>query len=305
LGLVRCFNLTTDCYSFGATKKGSLPNFHHKTISPFALSCLDEFVRRGGGVLAIHSATASFKQEPRYFEILGGRFRMHGAVEIFTVYQTRTADEVFGALAPFQIRDELYIHELEPEITIHFETMHEGQSVPVVWTRREPRLLCCAGAHRREYEAPDGTRYFETRPDVGMSKLRLGIVGCGDIAGFTALVSKLVPPLQLAACCDVDAERVTGMSNKEVAEALLISTYTVQVHLRNIFGKLGVDSRTEAAAYALSQGWIKPEGNSTMQRLRLRYQVTLATFLPLVIFAMLSAGVVGYALRKIPSDLIP
>ena len=54
----------------------------------------------------------------------------------------------------------------------------------------------------------------------------------------------------------------TGMSNKEVAEALFISTYTVQVHLRNIFGKLGVDSRTEAVAYALSQGWIKPEGNS-------------------------------------------
>ena len=59
--------------------------FHHKAISPSALACLDEFVRRGGGVLAIHSATASFKQEPRYFEILGGRFRVHGAVQTFKV----------------------------------------------------------------------------------------------------------------------------------------------------------------------------------------------------------------------------
>jgi DNA-binding NarL/FixJ family response regulator len=48
-----------------------------------------------------------------------------------------------------------------------------------------------------------------------------------------------------------------GLSNKEIAERLVISTYTVQVHLRNIFGKLGVDNRTEAVTYALGQGWIK------------------------------------------------
>lgn len=40
-----------------------------------------------------------------------------------------------------------------------------------------------------------------------MKKLRLGIVGCGDIAGFTALVSRLVPQVSLAACCDVNTER--------------------------------------------------------------------------------------------------
>ncbi|MHB9092301.1 MAG: LuxR C-terminal-related transcriptional regulator, partial [Chloroflexota bacterium] len=48
-----------------------------------------------------------------------------------------------------------------------------------------------------------------------------------------------------------------GMANKEIAEALCISTFTVQVHLRNIYAKLGVDNRTEAVTYALSQGWIK------------------------------------------------
>lgn len=50
-----------------------------------------------------------------------------------------------------------------------------------------------------------------------------------------------------------------GMANKEIAEALCISSYTVQVHLRNIFGKLGVDNRTEAVTYALAHGWIKLE----------------------------------------------
>jgi DNA-binding NarL/FixJ family response regulator len=50
-----------------------------------------------------------------------------------------------------------------------------------------------------------------------------------------------------------------GKSNKEVGELLHISPHTVQVHLRNIYGKLGVNSRTEAVAYALSQEWIRGE----------------------------------------------
>ena len=41
-----------------------------------------------------------------------------------------------------------------------------------------------------------------------MTKLNLGIVGCGDIAGYTALISKLVPQVRLSACCDINTERV-------------------------------------------------------------------------------------------------
>jgi NarL family two-component system response regulator LiaR len=50
-----------------------------------------------------------------------------------------------------------------------------------------------------------------------------------------------------------------GMSNKEIAEALVISVRTVQTHLVNIFHKLEVGSRTEAVLSALRKGWITIE----------------------------------------------
>ena len=65
-----------------------------------------------------------------------------------------------------------------------------------------------------------------------------------------ALTDREVEVLRLAA---------KGLTNKAIGQRLAISDRTVQGHLANIYGKLNVNSRTEAVTEALKQGWITIE----------------------------------------------
>ncbi len=47
-----------------------------------------------------------------------------------------------------------------------------------------------------------------------------------------------------------------GLSNKEIADKLVLSPRTVQAHFANIFSKLQVGSRTEAVLQGLRRRWI-------------------------------------------------
>lgn len=132
--------------------------FHHKKISETALAIFDEFVSNGGGVVGVHSATAAFQQQRHYFEILGGRFVGHGPVEYFEIVPVTDSD-IFGSIPAFTIRDELYIHELEPGIETHFSAKLEGKEIPVVWTYRYSKGKVC-------YAVPGHTTRSLKHPSV-------------------------------------------------------------------------------------------------------------------------------------------
>ena len=116
-------------------------HYHHSRISNTAFGKFEQFVKNGGGTLSIHATTASFKDAMPYFKILGGRFIGHGVVEDFEVQRVR--DDIFGNVENFIVKDELYIHELELGIQVHFTAKLEGKEIPVVWTYRYGKGKVC------------------------------------------------------------------------------------------------------------------------------------------------------------------
>lgn len=62
--------------------------------------------------------------------------------------------------------------------------------------------------------------------------------------------------------CELLQLVATGASNKEISQKLFISINTVKVHLRNIYTKLEVASRTEAAMWAVQNGLVDAGGRA-------------------------------------------
>ncbi len=54
-----------------------------------------------------------------------------------------------------------------------------------------------------------------------------------------------------------------GQSNKQIAHSLHIAEKTVKVHVSNILGKLGVQSRTQATLYAIRVGLVSASSPET------------------------------------------
>jgi DNA-binding CsgD family transcriptional regulator len=67
-----------------------------------------------------------------------------------------------------------------------------------------------------------------------------------DVSGFR-LTAREVEVLRLV---------VEGHSDRQIGEALFIGARTVQTHVANLFAKLGVNTRAEAAAVAVRQGLV-------------------------------------------------
>jgi DNA-binding NarL/FixJ family response regulator len=53
-----------------------------------------------------------------------------------------------------------------------------------------------------------------------------------------------------------------GLSNKAIAERLVLSEKTVKTHVSALLAKLQVSSRTEATLYALREGWVALDDDS-------------------------------------------
>jgi DNA-binding NarL/FixJ family response regulator len=126
-----------------------------------------------------------------------------------------------------------------------FALLEAGAAGYILKNAREEELI---GAIRSVFEGES-----VLHPSIAKKVLNRFSAQSQSAPGAQAEVDSL-SPREL----EVIRAAATGDTNKEIAKVLDISPRTVQVHLANIFSKLGVGSRTEAVLYGIRRGWIDP-----------------------------------------------
>ncbi len=122
---------------------------HQSRISKSALKSLEMFIVKGGGLLALHSASSCFEKHQVYQDIIGGRLVSHEPVQPFSVEPCSARTKVFSSPKRFVIQDAHLIHEIDPEVEVHFETNFTEIRSPVVWSNPYflGRVIYCSLGH--------------------------------------------------------------------------------------------------------------------------------------------------------------
>ncbi len=109
---------------------------------------LAKFVEAGGGVVGVHSASDSFKNSDRYWQLIGGRFSGHG----HGTYKVEFVDEwhpITVGLSDFEITDESYQHTYHPKADLHVIAKKRGDDRNMAWVKSvgRGRLVYLANGH--------------------------------------------------------------------------------------------------------------------------------------------------------------
>ena len=123
------------------------------------------------------------------------------------------------------------------------DLMHDMRT-PLAAIRGQVELL----RDRLANGSADRADFAEGLQDIDVAAARLGRL-LGELAGCHVPGAEASPELSQREL-DVLQLVARGRSNKRIARDLTIAENTVKSHVSSILGKLGVESRTQAALYA-------------------------------------------------------
>jgi len=102
-----------------------------------------EHVRRGNGLLVIHSGSAGYDQWPDLYGLMGGAFIKHPEQCPVTV-MPREGHPLTTGSTPYTLTDEHYFMALDDtQADVFLTATSEHGSQPAGWTRREGRGRVC------------------------------------------------------------------------------------------------------------------------------------------------------------------
>ncbi len=125
--------------------------------------------------------------------------------------------------------------------------------------REEAFMLAAIRAGARAYllKTVDASELIAAIEAVHRGEYLVDPVIAARVLGELHLMPKDLPKFQRLLEKEIEVLRLVaqGRDNREIADALDWSIHTVSNRLRVIFEKLHVTNRTQAALYALRQGW--------------------------------------------------
>ena len=131
--------------------------------------------------------------------------------------------------------------------------------VALTMYREEAYLLAAVRAGARAYllKTAEADELIAAIQAVHRGEYLIDPIIAARVLGELHLASHDTPTLQPLLEKEIEVLRLVaqGLDNREIAAALHWSVHTVSNRLRVIFEKLHVTNRTQAALYALRQGW--------------------------------------------------
>jgi type 1 glutamine amidotransferase len=106
------------------------------TLTPEQEEGLTGFVAGGGGFVGLHGATASWKTNDAYIDMLGGVFAGHGPVCDFSVTIVDHNALVTERVPDFRVTDELYLLDrFCPDAHVLATAVWEGEVQPIIYNK--------------------------------------------------------------------------------------------------------------------------------------------------------------------------
>lgn len=147
-------------------------------------------------------------------------------------------------------------NEGKPALALEYLTLAEAQAAPFNgWMRQWAALtqLHADLTHQLGAQAAHAARARGASRDLGMTlQTMLGMRMTGTPVPHNSLDASADALIEPLSGRELEVLRLiaSGLSNRDIAEQLVLSVGTVKVHTRNIYSKLNVSSRTQAIALA-------------------------------------------------------
>jgi putative membrane-bound dehydrogenase-like protein len=106
-----------------------------ETIPSGPEQALLDYVAQGGGLVALHSASASFRNSDRLLALIGAQFQRHGPIAPFRTRLANPTSPITQGFSGFESTDEPYEHVKHNEQNRTILEVRESE--PYTWTRTE------------------------------------------------------------------------------------------------------------------------------------------------------------------------